>query len=116
MLVLHHVDEETGSLLLTDDPVVVSADLPSVRDLWVSSSFPAAKDLLVQWELSAAPPPALPVGHFNVQLRSEAHPSASRWSTVDGSITSTVIQGTAVLLNSAFISLRSEEDCSLTGI
>ncbi|XP_050930827.1 interleukin-6 receptor subunit beta isoform X2 [Lates calcarifer] len=67
-------------------------NLPSVRDLWVSSSFPAAKDLLVQWELSAAPPPALPVGHFNVQLRSEVHPSASRWSTVDGSITSTVIQ------------------------
>ncbi|XP_040012090.1 interleukin-6 receptor subunit beta isoform X2 [Xiphias gladius] len=61
---------------------------PPVRNLWVSSSFPTATDLLVQWEIPTAPP----VTRFEVQWHPETHPSASRWSTVDGYTSSTVIQ------------------------
>ncbi|XP_038559756.1 interleukin-6 receptor subunit beta isoform X2 [Micropterus salmoides] len=63
--------------------------LPSVRNLWVSSSFPAMKGLLIQWE---NPPSVLPVSHFAVQWQPETRPSFSRWTTVDSFTTSTVIQ------------------------
>ncbi|XP_044051841.1 interleukin-6 receptor subunit beta isoform X2 [Siniperca chuatsi] len=63
--------------------------LPSVRNLWVSSSFPAKKGLLVQWE---TPSSVLPVSHFAVQWRSETCPSTSCWTSVDCFNTSTVIQ------------------------
>nr|XP_020450791.1 interleukin-6 receptor subunit beta-like isoform X2 [Monopterus albus] len=65
--------------------------LPSVRNLWVSSSFPSISGLQVQWESSAAPPPAPPISHFDVQWRSEMDPSNSRWATVDSLSASTVI-------------------------
>nr|XP_046241778.1 interleukin-31 receptor subunit alpha isoform X2 [Scatophagus argus] len=65
--------------------------LPSVRNLWVSSTFPALKGLLVQWEKPTAPPSAPPVSHFVVQWHSETRPSTSRWKTVDRFNTTTVI-------------------------
>ncbi|XP_035852887.1 interleukin-6 receptor subunit beta isoform X2 [Sander lucioperca] len=66
--------------------------LPSVRSLWVSSSFPAMKGLLVQWESPTASPSVPPVSHLAVQWRSGTRPSTSRWTTVDNNTTSTVIQ------------------------
>ncbi|XP_070820044.1 interleukin-6 receptor subunit beta [Chaetodon trifascialis] len=66
--------------------------LPSVRNLWVSSSFPAIEGLLVQWVNLTAPPSVPPVSHFAVQWHSETRPSPSRWTTVDSFTTSTVIQ------------------------
>ncbi|XP_022623829.1 interleukin-6 receptor subunit beta-like [Seriola dumerili] len=58
-------------------------NLLSVRNLWVSSSFPAVKGLQVQWESPTAPPSVLPVSHFVVQWHSETRPSTSRWSPGD---------------------------------
>ncbi|XP_041793945.1 interleukin-6 receptor subunit beta isoform X2 [Chelmon rostratus] len=66
--------------------------LPSVRNLWVSSSFPSVEGLLVQWVSLTAPPYVPPVSHFAVQWHSETRPSPSRWTTVDSFTTSTVIQ------------------------
>ncbi|XP_076586604.1 interleukin-6 receptor subunit beta [Chaetodon auriga] len=66
--------------------------LPSVRNLWVSSSFPAIEGLLVQWVNLTAPPSVPPVSHFAVQWHSETRPSPRRWTTVDSFTTSTVIQ------------------------
>ncbi|XP_054466393.1 interleukin-6 receptor subunit beta [Anoplopoma fimbria] len=63
--------------------------LPSVRHLWVSSSFPALKGLLVQWENPKIPD----VSHLAVQWRSETRPStSSQWTRVDNLTTSTVIK------------------------
>ncbi|XP_042277102.1 interleukin-6 receptor subunit beta [Thunnus maccoyii] len=59
--------------------------LPSVRNLWVSSSV---KDLLVQWEIPAAPP----VSHYDVQWRPETRPSTCCWTRVGGLNTSAVIK------------------------
>ncbi|XP_075935016.1 interleukin-6 receptor subunit beta [Anarhichas minor] len=65
---------------------------PSVRHLWVSSSFPAMKGLLVQWENPKVPPSVPPVSHLAVQWRSETRPTTgSRWTTVDNLTTSAVI-------------------------
>ncbi|XP_078107633.1 interleukin-6 receptor subunit beta [Sander vitreus] len=66
--------------------------LPSVRSLWVSSSFPAMKGLLVQWESPTASPSVPPVSHLAVQWHPGTRPSTSRWTTVDNNTTSTVIQ------------------------
>ncbi|TDH13180.1 hypothetical protein EPR50_G00055450 [Perca flavescens] len=66
--------------------------LPSVRSLWVSSSFPAMKGLLVQWESPTASPSVPPVSHFAVQGRTETRPSTSRWTKVGYNTTSTVIR------------------------
>ncbi|KAM8760603.1 interleukin-31 receptor subunit alpha isoform 1-T1 [Acanthopagrus schlegelii] len=66
--------------------------LPSVRKLWVSSSFPAMNDLLVQWESPAAPPSVLSVSHFAVEWCPKPRPSSCRLTTVDSVLTSTVIQ------------------------
>ncbi|XP_032371256.1 interleukin-6 receptor subunit beta isoform X2 [Etheostoma spectabile] len=66
--------------------------LPSVRSLWVSSSFPAMKGLLVQWENPTASPSVPPVSHLAVQWRDETRPSTIRWTTEDNKTTSTVIQ------------------------
>ncbi|XP_029367402.1 interleukin-6 receptor subunit beta isoform X2 [Echeneis naucrates] len=68
-------------------------DLPAVRRLWVSSYFPAAEGLLVQWESTAgAPPRSPPVSHFLIQWRPETPPSTSRWATVDSDTTSTALK------------------------
>ncbi|CAK6976184.1 interleukin-6 receptor subunit beta [Scomber scombrus] len=61
--------------------------VPSVRNLWVFTSFPAVKDLRVQWEV-----PERPVSHFTVQWFPETRPSNRRWSRVSASNTSTVIK------------------------
>ncbi|XP_068559635.1 interleukin-6 receptor subunit beta [Cebidichthys violaceus] len=67
--------------------------LPSVKHLWVSSSFPAVKGLLVQWENPKVPPSVPPVSHLAVRWRSETRPSTgSRWTTVDNLTTSAVIR------------------------
>ncbi|XP_073322228.1 interleukin-6 receptor subunit beta [Pagrus major] len=66
--------------------------LPSVRKLWVSSSFPAVRGLLVQWENPAAPPSVPPVSHFAVEWCPETLPSSCCWTTVDSFLSSTVIQ------------------------
>ena len=91
---LHFVVMLDGDIVLS---IIIlslfSAALPSVRGIWVSSSFPAVKGLQVQWENSTASPSVPPASHFAVQWRSETHPSTSRWITVDGFNTSTVIQG-----------------------
>ncbi|XP_008302894.1 interleukin-6 receptor subunit beta-like [Stegastes partitus] len=63
--------------------------LPSVRNLWVSSSYPDQAALLVQWKPPSSVPP---VSHFNLQWSSESDPSVSRWSTVDASASSAVIR------------------------
>ncbi|XP_070689457.1 interleukin-6 receptor subunit beta [Pempheris klunzingeri] len=60
--------------------------LPSVRHLWVSSSFPETRGLLVQWE----DPSAQPGSHYAVQWCSDARPSTSRCTTSFSN--STVIQ------------------------
>ncbi|XP_070759859.1 interleukin-6 receptor subunit beta [Enoplosus armatus] len=73
---------------LSMDPLRQST-LPAVRNLWVSSSFPAEKILRVQWEKPAS---VLPVSHFAVQWRSETRPSSGRWTTEDGFTNSTDIQ------------------------
>ncbi|XP_031734792.1 uncharacterized protein LOC116400846 [Anarrhichthys ocellatus] len=65
---------------------------PSVRHFWVSSSFPAMKGLLVQWENPKVPPTVPPVSHLAVQWRSQTRPTTgSRWTTVDNLTTSAVI-------------------------
>ncbi|XP_051278637.1 interleukin-6 receptor subunit beta isoform X1 [Dicentrarchus labrax] len=66
--------------------------LPSVRNMWVSSSFPAMKSLLVQWENPTAPHSVPPLSHFAVQWHSETHPSTNCWTTMSSFTTSTVIQ------------------------
>ncbi|XP_029294751.1 interleukin-6 receptor subunit beta [Cottoperca gobio] len=63
-----------------------------VSKLWVSTSLPAMKGLLVQWETPIVPPSGSPVSHHAVHWRAETHPSTSHWTTVDGFTTSTVIQ------------------------
>ncbi|KAM8887069.1 interleukin-6 receptor subunit beta isoform 2-T2 [Spinachia spinachia] len=66
--------------------------LPPVRHLWVSSSFPTVKGLLVQWENPSVPPSVPPVTHLAVQWRSGTPPSnISRWAAVDPRNTSAVI-------------------------
>ncbi|XP_026199743.1 interleukin-6 receptor subunit beta isoform X2 [Anabas testudineus] len=65
--------------------------VPSVRNMWVSSTFPAVNGLRVEWKVAVDQPSALPVSHFDVQWRAETHPSTSCWSTVDGSNTSAFI-------------------------
>ncbi|KAM7415561.1 hypothetical protein PAMA_017867 [Pampus argenteus] len=57
--------------------------LPSLRNLWVSSSFPGMKNLAVQWEASAAPPSSLPVSHFVVHCPA-TRPSTCCWTRVGG--------------------------------
>ncbi|KAK9522032.1 hypothetical protein VZT92_018525 [Zoarces viviparus] len=65
--------------------------LPSVRHLWVSSSFPMT-GLLVQWENPKVPPSLPPVSHLAVQWRSKSRPTTgSRWTTVDNLSTSALI-------------------------
>uniref|UniRef100_A0A671X218 Fibronectin type-III domain-containing protein n=2 Tax=Sparus aurata TaxID=8175 RepID=A0A671X218_SPAAU len=66
--------------------------LPSVRKLWVSSSFPAMNGLLVQWESPTAPPSVPPVSHFAVEWCPKPRPSSCCLTTVDSILTSTVIQ------------------------
>ncbi|KAI3372951.1 hypothetical protein L3Q82_023397 [Scortum barcoo] len=66
--------------------------VPSVRNLWVSSFFPAVKGLLVQWENLTASPSVQPASHFAVRWHSETRPSTSHWTTVDNFTTSTLIQ------------------------
>ncbi|XP_030581567.1 interleukin-6 receptor subunit beta [Archocentrus centrarchus] len=71
---------------------LVITSLPSIRDLWVSSSYPGKKELLVQWKTPIAPGYTLPVSHFAIRWHSETSPSTSHWSRVDGFTTSTPIQ------------------------
>uniref|UniRef100_G3PP97 Fibronectin type-III domain-containing protein n=1 Tax=Gasterosteus aculeatus aculeatus TaxID=481459 RepID=G3PP97_GASAC len=72
--------------------------LPPVRHLWVSSSFPTAKGLLVQWENPSVPPSVPPVTHLAVQWRSGTPPSnISRWTAVEPLDTSAVIGGSYLI-------------------
>ncbi|KAM7391046.1 hypothetical protein PAMP_021763 [Pampus punctatissimus] len=57
--------------------------LPSLRNLWVSSSFPTMKNLVVQWEASPSPSSILPVSHFVVHCP-ETRPSTCCWTRVGG--------------------------------
>ncbi|KAF7658261.1 hypothetical protein LDENG_00015340 [Lucifuga dentata] len=79
--------------------------LPSVKHLWISSSLPGERGLLVQWEIPADPghpanqlapptasPPTLPISYFAIQWRTEMHPFISHWTRVDGFTASTVIR------------------------
>ncbi|KAK5909310.1 hypothetical protein CesoFtcFv8_003252 [Champsocephalus esox] len=66
--------------------------LPPVSSLWVSSSLPVMKGLLVQWENPKALPSVPPVSHLAIHWRSETRPSTSRGTTVGNFTTSTVIQ------------------------
>ncbi|XP_034546895.1 interleukin-6 receptor subunit beta [Notolabrus celidotus] len=64
--------------------------LPSVRNLWASSS---PEGLLVRWETPVDPPPSLmPVSLFAVQWHSETRASSDRRTTVDNISTSTLIR------------------------
>ncbi|XP_035798723.1 interleukin-6 receptor subunit beta isoform X2 [Amphiprion ocellaris] len=67
-------------------------DLPSVRNLWVSSSYPDVEALLVQWKFPISPSSVPPISYLNLQWNSELNPSTSRWSTVDGLSSSTLIK------------------------
>uniref|UniRef100_A0A3P8TV24 Fibronectin type-III domain-containing protein n=1 Tax=Amphiprion percula TaxID=161767 RepID=A0A3P8TV24_AMPPE len=67
-------------------------DLPSVRNLWVSSSYPDVEALLVQWKFPISPSSVPPISYLNLQWSSELNPSTSRWSTVDGLSSSTLIK------------------------
>ncbi|XP_072243353.1 interleukin-6 receptor subunit beta isoform X2 [Leuresthes tenuis] len=67
--------------------------LPSTKNLWISSSYPVHKALLVQWMMPTTPPSALPLSHVAVQWRSEKNASTSHWSRVDGYATSAAIRG-----------------------
>ncbi|XP_033475902.2 interleukin-6 receptor subunit beta isoform X1 [Epinephelus lanceolatus] len=64
----------------------------SVRNLWVSSFFPAVKGVLVQWENPPVSSSVPSVSQLGVQWHSETYPSTSHWNTVDNFTTSTVIQ------------------------
>ncbi|XP_017283369.1 interleukin-6 receptor subunit beta [Kryptolebias marmoratus] len=72
--------------------------LPSIRNLWVSSYYPKAKTLLVQWtsppspSSSPSPSSALPVSHVAVEWHSEKRPSSRGGTRVDGSAASAVLQ------------------------
>lgn len=70
-----------------------SAALPSVRNMWISTSYPGKKELLVQWKIPINQGHTLPVSYFLIQWHPETSPSTSHWSRVDGFITSTVIRG-----------------------
>lgn len=77
--------------LLTFKFVIIlpSAALPPVRNLWVSSYFPAKNAIHVHWQNPSGPP----VSHFYIQWRPEAHPSIGCWITVDGWNSSAVVGG-----------------------
>ncbi|XP_069562112.1 interleukin-6 receptor subunit beta [Brachyistius frenatus] len=64
----------------------------SSGNLWISSSYPGKKALLVQWNTLLTASSAPPVSHFAVRWRSEKSLSTSRWSRVDSLTTSTVIE------------------------
>ncbi|KAM4576776.1 interleukin-6 receptor subunit beta isoform 3-T3 [Odontesthes bonariensis] len=66
--------------------------LPSTKNLWISSSYPVHKALLVQWTIPSAASSAMPLSHVAVQWRSEKNASTSRWSRVPGFTTSAVIR------------------------
>lgn len=83
--------------------LLFSAAPLSVRNLWVSSSLPAVKGLLVQWENPPVSSSVPPVSQLAVQWHSETRPSTSRWNTVDNFTTSTVIQGATHLFSELYI-------------
>ncbi|KAK2838126.1 hypothetical protein Q5P01_015338 [Channa striata] len=63
----------------------------SVTNMWVSSSLPPLKDLVVEWKI----PPAPAVSRFDVRWHVEADPSTSRWSSVDGCTASFTVRDLA---------------------
>ncbi|XP_051807209.1 interleukin-6 receptor subunit beta [Acanthochromis polyacanthus] len=67
-------------------------DLPSIRNLWVSSSYPDEEALLVRWKLPISPSSVPPISYLNLRWSSESNPSTSRWSTVDAFSSSTLIK------------------------
>lgn len=71
----------------------VFAALPSVRNMWISTSYPEKNELLVQWKIPINQGHTLPVSYFLIQWHPETSPSTSHWSRVDSFITSTVIRG-----------------------
>ena len=99
------VDKDTGHFVSFNhsELLLFSSALPSVRKLWVSSSFPAMNDLLVQWESPTAPPSVPSVSHFAVEWCPKPRPSSCRLTTVDSVLTSIVIQG--VTNNTPFVYL-----------
>lgn len=105
-------------LFLIHNNVVISAALPSVTNLWVSSNFPATKGLQVRWETPSGPPPIPPVSHFAVHWRSEMLPSTGCWVTVDSFNTSTSVQGAAVLeySKSPLFSAKHPKQCSCSDV
>ncbi|XP_005938714.1 interleukin-6 receptor subunit beta [Haplochromis burtoni] len=72
--------------------MLVMTSLPSVRNMWISTSYPGKNELLVQWKIPINQGHTLPVSYFLIQWHPEMSPSTSHWSRVDGFITSTVIR------------------------
>uniref|UniRef100_A0A3Q4H9W8 Interleukin-6 receptor subunit beta-like n=1 Tax=Neolamprologus brichardi TaxID=32507 RepID=A0A3Q4H9W8_NEOBR len=58
----------------------LSFTLPSVRNMWISTSYPGKKELLVQWKIPINQGHTLPVSYFLIQWHPETSPSTSHWS------------------------------------
>lgn len=69
--------------------ILFCAALPPVRNLWVSSYFPAMNAVQVCWQN----PPGPPVTRFYLQWRPETRPSIGCWITVDSWSSSALIEG-----------------------
>lgn len=67
-------------------------DLPSIRNLWVSSLYPDEEALLVQWKFPISPSSVPPISYLKLLWSSELNPSSRRWSTVDALSSSTLIK------------------------
>uniref|UniRef100_A0A3P9CXY0 Interleukin-6 receptor subunit beta n=1 Tax=Maylandia zebra TaxID=106582 RepID=A0A3P9CXY0_9CICH len=64
----------------------LSFTLPSVRNMWISTSYPEKNELLVQWKIPINQGHTLPVSYFLIQWHPETSPSTSHWSRVDAII------------------------------
>uniref|UniRef100_A0A3B4FN95 Interleukin-6 receptor subunit beta-like n=1 Tax=Pundamilia nyererei TaxID=303518 RepID=A0A3B4FN95_9CICH len=55
----------------------LSFTLPSVRNMWISTSYPGKNELLVQWKIPINQGHTLPVSYFLIQWHPETSPSTN---------------------------------------